>query len=176
MEKFLYVKRMFVCAVALSILVSSFVPALGEEFGAPSASLVAVLDDETWSQESRLLYSNWEGDHFQSQPFQWPEALDVKRGSDISIEIQTPRPPTSASFLIWERVNRNGVPRGRPVRFACRLGEPTADNCKIMPVLDGSEIRWIVHLPPHQRRSLFIGTTIDWGDERAVWENHVIIR
>lgn len=176
MEKFLYVNRMFVYAVAVSMLANSFIPALGEGFGAPSASMVAVLDDETWTQESRLLYSNWEDDHFQSQPFQWPEALDVKRGSDISIEIQTPKPPTSATFLIWERVNRNGLPRGRPVRFACSLGEAKMDTCRIMPKLDGPDTRWVVHLPPQRGRRLFIGTAIDWGNERAVWENHLVVR
>ncbi len=168
-------KHLYAAIIAAVIATAPVVGAAPPE--APAGYLTAIAGERSVIQQGRLVFSTWNGTHYQSRAFRWPAAARISANADITFRITTAKAPQSAEVRIWRRVDRSGIPQGAPVRYSCTpvpIAAAGPGGCRLTVDTSGSGIQWVVHLPPQHARHAYITTTVDWTNERVVWENHVI--
>lgn len=72
----------------------------------------------------------------------WPKSERIS-SRVLRFRMTRPLPPTvDWQLTAWDRISgKNGFPRGKKMRFNCRLAEPT-ERCRLEPSMNGTDPSW----------------------------------
>lgn len=145
---------------------------------APAAHLELTSNEPLVTQDSKLIFSSWQGEEYDDSypPVIWPRAVRVAKTSEASFVVHSPGPPDRVEIRIWKRLRPNGIPKGPRRTLNCVSGD-LAGDCQFSPTLAGQGIAWKVAFDvPDVEGHTYISVMASWEDSQVAWINHAILQ
>lgn len=145
---------------------------------APPTRLLAREGLDERDQPATLLFSSWPDEQVDRTrpPISWPTPLVIESSARLSIRISSDTAPYWVQVKAWQKLRRNGIPRGKPRVVEC--GSPTAsgtdETCQMIPVPTLSGVAYEISFDEIcAGRHCYVVTFAAWEDGEASWLNHL---